>query len=193
MEKDRGFKIIAVVALLIAVVGLSIAYAGYTATLTIDGTATVAGNTWKIQWTTPTGTKTGLASIDGATFAVNSTNQAVSGTLGKLVAPGDSITWSWTAKNDGQIPAEVTGVTLGSLSCTGGTGTEASDVCADLTLAITYDGTALTSAVPSSNELAAGASKNVTLTLTWKSDSTAKVSSDVTVTVGTTSFTYEQA
>ncbi|MBQ6323768.1 MAG: hypothetical protein IJI22_02940 [Bacilli bacterium] len=37
-NKDRGFKIIAIVALLLSVVGLSIAYAGYTSTLTVEGT-----------------------------------------------------------------------------------------------------------------------------------------------------------
>lgn len=195
MEKDRGFKIIAVVALLIAVVGLSIAYAGYTATLKIDGTATVAGENWKIVWRDlDTGSATGLASVDGATFAIDGTNQAVAGTLGTLTAPGDSITWTWNAANDGMIPAQITGVALGTLSCTGGATGEADAVCADLTLSITYDGETVTNGnIPTAKDLAVDAEKPVTLTLTWASTSQATVTSDVTVTLGTTTFTYEQA
>lgn len=194
MEKDRSYKIIAVVALLVAVVGLSIAYAGYTATLTIDGTATVAATNWKIEWADMgTATTTGYATTDGATFAIEESKQAVSGSLGTLNAPGDSISYTWKAKNNGSLNAVITSVSKGGLTCTGGGTGEADAVCAELELSITYAGAEITNAVPSAKELNKADSKDVVLTLTWKADGAAKVTSPVTVTVGTTTFTYEQA
>ena len=43
--KDRGFKVIAIAALLLAVVGLTVAYASYTETLKVSGTVTAKGST----------------------------------------------------------------------------------------------------------------------------------------------------
>ena len=106
MEKrDRGFKIIAVVALVVAVVGLSIAYAGYTSSLTVQGTATVA-SAWKIVWDDlDAGTPTGYAETTGKTLAIDSSKQAISGVLGTLKAPGDTITYTWNVENQGEIDA----------------------------------------------------------------------------------------
>ena len=48
MEKERGAKLIAVIALLVAVAGLTIGYAAYSSTLTINGTATVDPADWNV-------------------------------------------------------------------------------------------------------------------------------------------------
>ena len=113
MEKrDRGFKIIAVVALVVAVVGLSIAYAGYTSSLTVQGTATVA-SAWKIEWVDlDNGTATGYADLTGKTLAIQSSKQAISGVIGTLKAPGDTIKYEWDVENKGEIDATLAGVTL---------------------------------------------------------------------------------
>ena len=117
MEKDRGFKLAAIAALLLSVIGLSIAYAGYTATLTVDGTATVA-SAWKVVWEDlSAGQATGYASVENKTLAIDSTEQAISGFVGTLKAPGDTITYTWKASNKGEIDATVTGVTVGTLTC----------------------------------------------------------------------------
>ena len=195
MEKDRGFKIVAIVALLIAVVGLSIAYAGYTATLKIEGTATVS-NGWSIIWTDlDAGKATGYASVEGSTFAIDAkTKQTVSGFLGKLIAPGDTISYTWMATNDGEINAKVSGVTRGQFSCTSEIQVEADAVCNDLELSITYNSVEVATDVPAvGTTLNKHTSVPVKLTLTWKSTSTAEVTKDVTVTLAPTSFTYEQA
>lgn len=124
MEKrDRGFKVIAVIALLIATVGLTIAYAGYTATLKIDGTATTAtvSSNWKILWKDlTTGSSTGYATFDNSVnkLAIStSDNQTISGVIGNLKAPGDSLTYSFKAANDGDINATLSSLTLGTLGC----------------------------------------------------------------------------
>ena len=113
-KKERGFKI---VALCVALVALSVAYAGYTSTLTVEGTATVK-SAWDIKWTDlSAGTKTGYADISNKSLAIDSTEQAISGIIGTLKAPGDTITYTWKATNAGEIDATISGVTVGSLSC----------------------------------------------------------------------------
>ena len=150
MEKDRGFKIIAIAALLFSVVGLSIAYAGFTSTLTVEGTATAA-SAWKIKWISlDSGTATGYASVENSTLAIQSGDQSISGFMGTVKAPGDTITYTWKVRNDGDINAKLAGVTLGSLSCAPATGSsatqaEATALCDKLSVSFTYDGTAVTS------------------------------------------------
>ena len=200
MEKDRGFKIIAIAALLLSVVGLSIAYAGYTSTLTVAGTATASGSdsTWKIQWTElDNGTATGYASVADKTLAIDSsTKQSISGFLGTVKAPGDTITYTWKVENAGALNATLASVTLGQLSCapaaTGGsTSEEAAALCNKLSIAFTYDGAALTSSTTGS--LASGAKKNVSMVLTYAAGDAVALSGDVAITLGQTSFVYNQA
>ena len=194
-RKERGFKTIAVVALCVALVALSVAYAGYTSTLTVEGTATVK-SAWDIKWTDlSSGTATGYADITGKTLAIDSTEQAISGFIGTLKAPGDTITYTWKATNAGEIDATLTGVTLGSLTCApaatnGSTATEASNVCAKLSVSFTYDGSPLTAST--TGDLLNSTSKNVSMTITYASGNAVELSGDVAVTLGRTSFTYEQ-
>ena len=50
--KDRGFKVIAIAALLLAVVGLTVAYASYTETLRVSGTVTAksTSDSWDVSF-----------------------------------------------------------------------------------------------------------------------------------------------
>ena len=195
MEKDRGFKLAAIAALLLSVIGLSIAYAGYTATLTVDGTATVA-SAWKVVWEDlSAGQATGYASVENKTLAIDSTEQAISGFVGTLKAPGDTITYTWKASNKGEIDATVTGVTVGTLTCApaatnGSTAQEAAAVCNKLSVTFQYDGAALTTATR--GDLMHETSKNVSMTLTYAAGDAVDLSGDVAVTIGRTSITYEQ-
>lgn len=194
-KKERGFKTIAVVALCVALVALSVAYAGYTSTLTVEGTATVK-SAWDIKWTDlSAGTKTGYADISNKSLAIDSTEQAISGFIGTLKAPGDTITYTWKATNAGEIDATISGVTVGSLSCApaatnGSTAAEASAVCAKLSVAFQYDGATLTT--QTTGDLLHGTSKNVSMTITYAAGDAVALSGNVAVTLGRTSFTYEQ-
>ena len=64
MEKDRSGKIIAIVALFVAVVGLSLGFAAFTTSLTIDTAANVTSNSsnWNVGF-----------SVDGTNIADVST------------------------------------------------------------------------------------------------------------------------
>lgn len=197
MEKNNSVKIIAVVALVVAVIGLSVAYASFASNLTVTGTATVS-STWDIEWTTPSGAKTGYATV--GSLALSSGNQAITGTIGDLIAPGDTITWTWNVENKGNINASLTGVTLASLSCAPGTGSsatssEATSFCSNLEIEYTYGGTKITSGTTGlTTALNTGDSKAVTMKITYKESTTSTISGPIAVSLtATPTFSYSQA
>ena len=197
MERERGYKIIAFVALIVAIVGLSFGYAAWSSTLTISGSAKVDPAVWSVKFAYKSGssltpTLEGNASSTGATLTATS----ISGFDITLKAPGDSVTYNWLVKNDGGLDAELKTYNLGSLSCAPGTGssatqTQANNVCADLEYTLTY---ANGSAITVGDTLAkTSGSAELKLTLKWKSNSTVVVPDDIKVTVGTTTMIYEQS
>lgn len=195
MEKERGFKVIALVALIVAIVGLSFGYAAWTTTLTINGSAVVDPASWNVFFDYKSGSSLtptigGHASSTGASL----TATAVSGFEATLVAPGDSVTYNWLVKNTGSLDAELKTYTKGTLSCapaTSSTATqaEANAVCADLEYTIAYsDGNiAVGNVLPKTT-----GSKELVMTLSWKESSTASPSDDIKVTVSPTTFIYQQ-
>ena len=198
MEKERGAKLIAVIALLVAVAGLTIGYAAYSSTLTINGTATVDPADWNVKFAYTSGNsltaeKTGTAT---ETTAPTLTDTAVSGFDVVLKAPGDSITYKFSVKNTGTLDAKLGTYTFGTLSCTPNAGStitqeDATMLCNELKYTLTYaDGSAIT--VGETLEKTTG-SKDLVLKLEWPESSTLKVVDDVKVTIGTTTFIYNQA
>lgn len=198
MEKERGAKVIAIVALLIAVVGLTVGYAAYSSTLTINGTATVDPASWKVNFgykdgtTSLTGTKTGHATETTAPTLADTT---ISGFDVTLKAPGDSVTYNFLIKNSGTLNAELASFTMGTLTCAPNASSnisqeDATELCGELKYTLTYaDGSTITTGTT----LDAGDSKELVLKLEWPSTSTLSVSDDVKVTIGTTTFLYQQA
>ena len=198
MEKERGAKVIAVVALLIAVVGLTIGYAAYASTLTINGSANVDPASWDVHFAYKTGdsltaTKTGSAVENTAPTLATTT---ISGFDVTLKAPGDSVTYDFSVKNAGTLDAKLTTFTLGTLTCAPNDGStisqeDATRLCGELKYTLTYaDGSAITTGT--TLEKTTG-SKDLTLKLEWPGSSTLQVSDDVKVTIGTTTFVYDQA
>lgn len=202
-NNDRGFKVIAVIALVIATVGLTVAYAGFTSTLKVDGTTGTVSTAWKVVWTNlSSGTVHGYANTTGATLAIDSTtNQTISGTIGTLKAPGDYITYSWNVANQGDINATLNGVSVGNLSCspvTGGTTTateaQATAVCNKLKVTFTYDNKEVTSGTTGlTTALNASSSIPVTMKVEYVDGDAVTINGDVSVSLATTSFVYNQA
>lgn len=197
MEKERGAKVIAIVALLIAVVGLTVGYAAYSSTLNINGTANVDPASWKVNFgyktgDSLTGTTTGHATETTAPTLADTT---ISGFDVTLKAPGDSVTYNFLIKNSGTLNAKLASFTMGTLTCapnaSGSISQEdATNLCGELKYTLTYaDGSTITT----DTTLDAGDSKELVLKLEWPSASTLSVSDDVKVTIGTTTFVYQQA
>lgn len=192
MEKERGFRIIAVIALMVAVVGLTIGYAAYSSTLKINGAANIDPSTWTVKFDYISGNAltaelTGNASM---TSEATLSDTQVSGFNATLKAPGDSITYNFKVNNTGSLDAKLTTFTMGTLSCAPAAGSnatqdEATAVCNELTYTLT--------GVTKDETLAKGTSQDVSLKLEWSSTGTAVVSDDIAITVGETTLIYTQA
>lgn len=192
MKSDRTFKVVAVIALLVAVIGLTIGYAAYTETLTIDGSAKVTPATWDVKFKNlGTTEKTGDATSTDPTL----TDTTISGFVATLTMPGDSVKYKFDIANDGTIDAKLTTFTMGTLSCAPSSGSaatqeQATAVCAELSYTLEYGSPLTTPAV--NDTLAKETSKSAELTLTWDSNGVAEPDGNIDVTVGTTTLIYSQ-
>ena len=145
--KDKKNILIAV--LLLVIVGLAVGYAALSATLTINGTATI--DTWDVEITgITTGTPVGTAQnkTDPTFTATTATFDAL------LQKKGDSISYTITIENKGTIDAELDSITWTPDSTTYGASP------------IIY---AVTSQPAANSVLAAGASTTVVISATFDS------------------------
>lgn len=130
MERKRGTTVAVVAALIIAVVSLGVAFAAFSTTLTINGTATVEATNWDIHFST---TQNGDAPTSpGAELTATPTNlngyTATSSGTGTLTAtdftwsgtfktPGDKIQFSFYAVNAGDYNATLSGTYTSTVTC----------------------------------------------------------------------------
>ncbi len=195
MKTERQTKILALIAIVIAIGGLSIGFAAFSTTLNINGAAQVEASSWEIIFEnlsaeTVTGTATELAA---PTIATGSTT--ISGFDASLTTPGDTIVYNFDVTNNGTFDAEIGTLTVAAPTCTG-TGatatTDAANVCGNLTYTLTYtDGTA----VAVNDTLDAGQTRGMKITLTYAADTTAAElpAALVEVTTLDASIIYNQA
>ena len=106
MEKTRKIKIISLCALLVAVLGLTVAFAALSQTLTIKGSAAVNAASWDIHFENTSGKETEVKGA--ATF----TEPTLSGTTienfsATLTKPGDSVIYYFDIVNKGTVDAVV--------------------------------------------------------------------------------------
>ena len=106
MEKERKVRVLSIAALLVAVLGLTVAFAALSQTLTINGSAAVYTATWDIHFEKTSGKETEMKG--DATF----TEPTLSGTKienfsATLTKPGDSVTYYFDIVNDGTIDAQI--------------------------------------------------------------------------------------
>ena len=104
---------------------ITIAWAAFSSTLTIGGTATINIQKWAVEFTdNPAAQWSGSTTLTGnvnstqattsdATFALTANNVA-GGKLGTLNVGGDEITYSWYIKNFGTFDAAISVVDTGS-------------------------------------------------------------------------------
>ena len=80
--------------LTVGLIGITVAYASLSQNLTINGTAKVAAATWDVHFEgMNAGTATGYATIP-TTGKLAASGTSVSGNIGTLKAPGDTITYT---------------------------------------------------------------------------------------------------
>lgn len=172
MEKNNG-KTLAIVALFIAVIGLSIGFAALNTTLTINGSARVQTSSWNVHF----------ANLRDAVVVGNPTinedelslTDTTFGTFNVgFKSPGESVTYTFDVVNSGSYDAKISTITDINPVCTGSgenATTDADNVCNHLTYSLTY--TEGGAAVKANDTLAAGATKNLTLKIAYNSTVTA--------------------
>ena len=112
MEKDRKFRALAIAAICVAIVGVSVAYAALSASLSITGTAKVnTENAWKIQWTNLQSKEDATASTAVTINSLNITSAEQNVTWSAdFAAPKSTMTFTVKLTNGGTIPAKLVGM-----------------------------------------------------------------------------------
>ena len=197
MEKERKTKTLATVALIVAVLGLTVAFAAMSTTLTINGTAEVNTASWDIHFENlQSAVTTGDASETQAPTIQVGADSKPDTKIGdfkvQLTKPGDSITYTFDVKNTGTIDATLGTLTLGTPQCTSlaepvNEG-DATIVCDNLKFELTYtDGG---TPVAQDDTLNRGETKNLTLKVSFEGDELP--TDDVSITGLDVTMKYDQ-
>lgn len=108
-------KNILIVALIIGLVSMTVAYAAFSTTLTISSTAKVAATKWDVRfanWTQVT-----VSNLNGGTSEASvkaspsETATAITGIEVTFNKPGDAVRFTFDIQNQGDIDAKLTGAT----------------------------------------------------------------------------------
>lgn len=193
MEKSRTSKIIAVVALVVAVLGLSLGFAAFSNTLTISSSAYVSPSSenFKVSFSTSatavgatgslTGTPTGTATAGTATLS----GTTISGIKGNFKTPGDTVKYTFYVHNTGEYDAFLNSITHENVTgqnapkvCTAvntenTTAALVSAACEDITLSVkvgTDNAVAGSVASISGHQLSKLTYEPVVVTITYASD-----------------------
>ena len=112
MEKPRKIKVLSVVALIVAVLGLTVAFAALSQTLTINGTANVDAASWDIHFETISSNKNGDATINDFPHIAGTSITRINVTLTK---PNDGVEFRTRIVNDGTVDAKIDSVEISPL------------------------------------------------------------------------------
>lgn len=200
MEKERKNKKIILVVLLITIIGLSIGFAAFASTLTMQTSATVTPNpdSFKVVFSSSnTEVAEGTPILDGTyatggTFEKNATT--ITGLKANFTAPGQTATWKVYTFNDGEYDAFLNNVTLGEITCTAKNGTSQSsaiEASQGISVKVTVGGTEYSTSNTdiSSHKLAMGTGEEVLITLTY-AEGSARADGDFDITIGDITLIY---
>ena len=181
MEKNRKITIILVITLILSVIGLGIAFAAFSTTLNISGTAQVQSSSWDIEFEgiTTAGTIDNAVINGTATEVTHPTITNSGKDIGTysvtLKSPGDSVTYNFKIHNKGDYAATVSSVTIASgVNLTTDTAKQQSET--DTLNAIDYrlyytSNNALVGSGDAKDCLEPGEEENVTLRIVFSSSS----------------------
>ena len=145
MESKREIKILSIIALFVAVIGLTVAFAAMSRTLTINGTASIESANWDVRLKPGDNAEFLLASAGAEVVKQGTiTDTSITDFELKFTKPGDKVTLNFYIENAGDINALIESFELYEFTCEG-TGSNAEKdaklVCDNLK--ITYDETGL--------------------------------------------------
>lgn len=190
-SKENRVRNVVLGVLAVSLIGLTIAYAQLTQRLNINGTAKSKSNTWDIHFENLKSTVTGnavLSQDNPLTIVSNSTT--ISGSVGNLSLPGDSIVYTFDIANKGTISAQLSADPIISTpECSSNDETGATIVCENVIYTLTYaDG----SKIKTGDILEKGEKKAAKLTLSLKNSMSAVPSAEVDITNIAAVLNYNQ-
>lgn len=195
MEKSKNYIVFGILALVVSLVAVSLAYAGFTQTLTINGSGTVKTVKWDVHFANlGTAVTTGTGSeITAPTIKSGATS--IGDYVVQLASPGDSVSYTFDVVNAGNFAAKLTGLTIGTPSCSSTKTSEANVVCNNLTYKL-YDTTSNTELTAADNAVLTAKTgvRHLKIVLTYKDTTTAAQlpTADVNVSGLGITLTYTQ-
>lgn len=119
MEKERRIKVLSLAALIVAVLGLTVAFAALSQTLTINGSANVDAATWDIHIENlKVGTIDGDANVISEP-TISSDGKSIENFKVSLTKPGDYVSYTFDFVNNGTIDAAKPTIILNGLDGSG--------------------------------------------------------------------------
>ena len=211
MDRDRSTKVIAIVALCVAVFGLSVGFAAFSNDLTITSEATVKPNAsdFDVNFSssdtsetdgTVTATSTAGVTAQDATIN-NATAPTISGIKVEFTEPGQSAKYSFFAHNAGKYNAFLNNVTFknakdanANIACVAAEGTNANMVasaCQGISIKVKVGTTTFEGSTPTitSHELTIDQYEPVEVTIEYKTGA-ARADGDFQVNIGDIVLTY---
>lgn len=190
-SKENRVRNVVLGVLTVSLLGLTVAYAQLTQRLNINGTAKSKSNTWDIHFENLKSTVTGnavLSQDNPLTIVSNSTT--ISGSVGNLSLPGDSIVYTFDIANKGTISAQLSADPIISTpECSSNDATGATVVCENVIYTLTYaDG----SKIKTGDILEKGEKKAAKLTISLKNSMSAVPSAEVDITNIAAVLNYNQ-
>lgn len=186
-------KIIAVIALCVAVIGLSVGFAALSTTLTINGSATVTGSSWNIHFkdvSIDTTRADGLTTEPehGLSNLTSFNNTVQIGTLNVVLrGPGDSVTMNFTVENSGSYSAKLTNLVFPGKQCT----SSVEGLCDAIEVKLLNEDDSVVSTADASIA-ANGGTRAMKLVFNFKSTAQIVASEDTSVFSGPITLTYGQ-
>ena len=205
-DNKKFWQLFSVVALVVAVFGISIGFAAMSQTLNISGQTKVVPGDWDVEFTNAVFSNEGThaeateVAADATATPPVAAKPTLTGTTFSdyeivLTQPGDKGVYTVTVENLGTIDAQLTGVTwnTGTLTYTG-EATDPTQKAADeaivrnnVTYTVTWDdGTAITTG----SDLDSGDSKDIIITAEYDSAATELPSAPVVITGKDLTLTY---
>lgn len=122
MEKGRKIKVLSLVTLIVAILGLTVAFAALSQTLTINGTASVDAATWDIHFESLDGTNQIMPSNkvnfngveDYQIPATISEDKKNIDYIGFVFVPGDTLSYNFKIVNKGTVDASINSIDFGT-------------------------------------------------------------------------------
>ena len=154
MEKNRASRIIAVVTLCVALLGVSVGFAAWSTTLVISGAKTnvsqgdeAASFTNLLTFGTPTCTPSGEGATATSVGSLDSAKHTWSGATVSLSKPGDYVTCTSTVSNASAFIAYIKGIDIANaITCSNTTSGQAvTGACNSLKLTVTANAGSKTS------------------------------------------------